>query len=817
MGKDKFEPFDFMDFNNERNHSSENSAIVDALKIVTVYRKWFVLSVAAFLITGILYVRSTPKTYLRTATILVKDEKKGGNLAESTAFQDLFSFGVNSVDNEMGFFKSKRLMQRVVEELHLNISYKERSNLRKKELYSSAPFIVRFFDSKPEQRLEFTAIPLNESDIELTDFIPEKSNSKNLIVQYGDTVNTVIGKLVIEPVCLEHINSYINKPIQIIKESIISVSDRYNKRLKVEVASKQSSLINLSIEDENTQRAEDILNTLIEVYKQDAIEDKNVVVINTANFIKDRLSIIEKDLDNIDAQIEKYKKNNKLTDIVSESDMFIQRSNRLANEGLSVENQRNMAEYMKSYLRNNSKNNDMIPASIGITDNGIQSQITEYNSAMSRRNKLLANSSMSNPIVQDLNRTLEDIRLSILRAIDNLIAGLKIQSINMKSEEGTNMSRIADVPSQQKHIISIERQQKIKEELYLYLLNKKEENELQLSITESNCRIVDSANGSMNPISPKKVQVVLVCLILGLLLPSLWLYLRSLLNTNVYAKNEIKANLTIPFLGEIPLCKNKPEKDIIIKKDSHEATCEAFRIVRENLDFINIERESTGKVIQMISFNPTSGKTFITTNLAMSMALSNMKVIIIDLDLRKGTLTKRSGIGLRQKGISGYLSGKIDKIEECIYSYGEEDKVDIITSGALPPNPAELLKSGKLDKLIENLKMTYDYILLDNPPYGIVVDAFVCTRMADQSIYVIRSGLFDKRQLPELQELYDSNRLKNMSIILNAVDYQKVGYGYDYGYAYKYGYNYRDDSSQGKLIYKRIIKILGNVFIRPKK
>ena len=189
MGKDKFEPFDFMDFNNERNHSSENSAIVDALKIVTVYRKWFVLSVAAFLITGILYVRSTPKTYLRTATILVKDEKKGGNLAESTAFQDLFSFGVNSVDNEMGFFKSKRLMQRVVEELHLNISYKERSNLRKKELYSSAPFIVRFFDSKPEQRLEFTAIPLNESDIELTDFIPEKSNSKNLIVQYGDTVN----------------------------------------------------------------------------------------------------------------------------------------------------------------------------------------------------------------------------------------------------------------------------------------------------------------------------------------------------------------------------------------------------------------------------------------------------------------------------------------------------------------------------------------------------------------------------------------------------------------------------------------------------
>lgn len=817
MGKDKFEPFDFVDFNSDRNHALENSAIVDALRIIHLYRRWFILSAVAFLITGILYVRSTPKTYLRTATILVKDEKKGGNLAESTAFQDLFSFGVNSVDNEMGFFKSKRLMQRVVEDLHLDISYKERSKLRKKELYSSAPFVVRFVENKPEQRFEFTAMPLNESDIELSDFTPENTGGKNLIVQYGDTVNNAMGKFIIVPVCLEQIHSYIDKPIHIIKESIKAVSDRYNKKLKVEVASKQSSLINLSIEDENAQRAEDILNTLIEVYKQDAIEDKNIVVINTAKFIKDRLSIIEKDLEDIDAQIEKYKKTNKLTDVVSESNMFLQRSNRLASEGLSVENQLNMAEYMKSYLRNNSKNKDMIPASIGISDNGIQSQIAEYNSVMNRRNKLLANSSMSNPIVQDLNRTLEDIRLSILRAIDNLIAGLKIQSINMKNEEGVNRSRIADVPSQQKHIISIERQQKIKEELYLYLLNKKEENELQLSITESNCRIVDSANGPMSPVSPKKAQVVLVCLILGFLTPSLWLYLRSLLNTNVHTKSEIKANITIPFLGEIPLYKSKSEKNVIIRKDSHEAACEAFRIIRENLGFMNTEMESAGKVIQMISFNPSSGKTFITTNLAMSMALSDMKVVIIDLDLRKGTLTKRSGIGTRRKGISGYLSGKIDNIEECIYSYGEESKVDIITSGALPPNPAELLKSVKLDELIETLKTTYDYILLDNPPYGIVVDAFVCTRLANQSIYVIRSGLFDKQQFPELQELYDSDRLKNMSIILNAVDYQKAGYGYDYSYAYKYGYHYKDDDTQSKPFYKRIIRKLSNVFIQPKK
>lgn len=806
MGKDKFEPYDFIDFNSDKNPVQEGSALTDVLSTIFLYKGWFVLSVAVCLVAGILYVRSTPKTYLRTATILVKDAKKGGNLAESTAFQDLFSFGVNSVDNEMGFFKSKRFMQKVVETLHLEISYKKRSKLRKKELYCSAPFRIHFIDNPIEQRVEFTATPLNGNTIEITDFIPENADKKKWRLQYRDTIDTPAGRISIIPVPVESQALFINEPVYVTKGSRKAISDHYNKKLKVEVAGKQSSLINISIEDENARRAEDILNTLIEVYKQDAIEDKNTVVINTAKFIKDRLAIIKEELGYIDVEIEKYKKDNKLTDVISESDIFLQRTNYLASEGLSVENQLNMAEYMKVYLHNNNRNKDMIPASIGIPDNGIQNQISEYNAVMGKRNKLLANSSTNNPLIQDMDTTLENMRLSILRAIDNLITGLKIRALNMKNEEDATRSRIAEVPSQQKHIISIERQQKIKEELYLYLLNKKEENELQRSITESNCRIVDSAHGPGTPVSPKKAQVVLISLIAGFLIPSLWLYLRSLLNTNVHTRNEVKSNVTIPFLGEIPLSKNKQEKDIVIKSNNHEAISEAFSIIRENLDFMNLERRSVGKVIQMISFNPSSGKTFITANLAMSMAFSNMRVIIIDLDLRKGTLTKRCGIGTRQKGISEYLSGKLDSMEGYIYSYGEECKVDIISSGALPPNPAELLKSGRLDRLIEDLKAKYDYILLDNPPYGIVVDAFVCTRLADQSIYVVRSGLFDKRQFPELQELYDSARLKNMSIILNAIDYKKYGYGYNYGYAYKYGYNYKEESSRNKPFYKRILK-----------
>lgn len=682
MRKDKFEDFDFIDFNESR--SEESTVMADMIGVLAHHRKWFILSVAVCLLVGFIYVRSTPKTFSRTATILVKDEQGGGNMGESAAFRDVFSLGNSKVDNEMGFFKSKRLMMEVTRQLRLDVSYKERNGLRKRELYNSTPFTVVFQDAEPGQEISLTATAIDGNRALLSDFVLDENDFDEVVtVQMGDTTDTPVGKVVVASTLFMN-EEYMGKPVYVKKGNRKNVSDNYNANLQVEVVDK-SSLINLTIEDENIGRAEDVLNTLIEAYKNDAIEDKNKVVINTANFIKDRLTIIEADLGVIDTEIEDYKRENKLTDVTSESALLLQNSSRLGGESLSIENEVVMAEYIKDYLQDNSKTAELIPSSIGINDNGIQNQINEYNTTLTKKNKLMANSSANNPIVREMNASLVSMRASISKAVDNLVAGLKMQVRNMKRKELENMNRKAFVPTQQKYVISIERQQKIKEELYLYLLNKKEESELQLSITESNCRIVDPADGPDLPVSPRKAQVLLICILLGFTIPALWLYIRSLLNTTVQTKRDLKAGVSVPFLGEIPLKKGKREKDIVVKEGSREYICEAFKILRDNLDFMDTEKKAGGKVVQVTSFNPDSGKTFIVANLAMSMALSNAKVIVLDLDLRKGSLTKNSGIGTKEKGMSAYLSGKVNRVEEIIRPYEEGSRLDIITSGHCLP------------------------------------------------------------------------------------------------------------------------------------
>ncbi len=792
--KDIYEEKDFVAF--EERSDRESTSLAELFNTVLFHRKWFILSVLVCGLIGFLYIRSTPKTFRRTATVLVKDDRKGGIMSESAAFQDLFYSMRSSVDNEVGVFKSKRLMYDVAKQLRLDVSYKIRDGLRDRELYSSTPIIVHCPDIDPLQTINMTATLLENRQVELKDITwGMEEDSEVRVIQPGDTLQTPVGEIVITIAPLID-QDYIGKPVQITKHSLKAVANSYNARIKVEVADKLSSLINLTLEDENIKRAEDVINTLIEVYKNDAIEDKNQVLVNTANFIRERLIIIESELSDVDSKIEQYKRDHQLTDITSESALYLQSTGRLDTEALSMENQLDMAEYMKEYLQDNSKLTDPIPASIGISDSGIQTQIAEYNSVLAQRNKLLANSSLNNPLVREMDNTLAATRFSISKAVDNLIAGLKIQIENMRQKEILTRGKISTVPMQHKYITSIERQQKIKEELYLYLLNKKEENELQSTIVESNCRIIDPADGSNLPVSPRKLAVVLISLLAGLLIPALWLYIRSLLNTAVYTKKELKEALSVPFLGEIPLVKTKSNELIVVKENSNEPICEAFKIVQSNLDFMDTEHKEGGKVIMVTSISPDAGKTFISANLGMSIATLNEKVIVVDLDLRKGTLTRRLGIGTKRPGVSNYLGGMEDNIFDLIHPSNENGLLDIIPSGTIPPNPADLLKSSRFDNMIAELKAKYDYVLLDTPPFGVVVDVQLCARAADQTIYVLRSGMLDKRSLPDIQELYDSGKMINMSLLLNGINVKKIasygnyGYGYGYGYGRKYGYGH---------------------------
>jgi len=801
MNNDKFEDYDYID---QKNSPQKESALfADAIALFFNHKMLFGFCILASLVIGFLYIRFTPKTFMRKATVIIKDEKKGAGMEESQAFKDMFSLGVNSVENEIGIFGSHKLMYRVARRLHLDISYRLLNNLKKKELYSSAPFSVHFLDETSKSDCSFVGTLLSPQRIELSEMVSDKKYNTKMEIQVGDSVETPVGWITVSLSPSFDLEDLKN-PILVSKLPLTVVANSYCHKLNFEMVGQQSSLIKLSIMDENATRAENVLNTLIDVYNKDAIDDKNKITINTGRFIDERLKIIEKDLSLVDSEIEDYKKENKLTDLASESDFFLKNSNQLDNEGLSVENQLNMAEYMKAYLLRNNKNTEMIPASVGINDSGIQQQISEYNELVSKRNKLMTNSGIGNPLVQDIDATLKSYRKAILRSIDNWQTSSKIQSLNLKSKEQENMNKIAHVPTQQKHIISIERQQKIKEELYLYLLKKKEENELQQTIAESNCRIVDMADGPSSPVSPQKTQIVLICLIFGFVVPSLWLYLKFLLNTNVCTKDDLKNKVSIPFLGEVPFDKNN-KSFLVSKGNGNEAVNEALRIIRENLRFMNTNMRKGGKVIQFISFNPNAGKTFISANLAANMAFSNLKVIVLDLDLRKASLTKRLNIEKRKYGLSFYLNGEIQEINQLIHTIDVNGvSFDMIPSGVIPPNPAELLKGERLGKMIEVLKQRYDYILFDNPPYGLVVDASICSHLADNSIYIIRAGMFDKRLFSDLQELSDSGKIKKMSIILNAVDYKKMAYRYKYHYSYHYKYEQRyEDETQKKGFFRR--------------
>ena len=729
----------------------------DILQTVLANWYWFVLSVVVCAGTAFLYLKWAPKVYTRTASVLIKDDAKGGAMSESAAFEDLGLFGTKrNVDNEVLVFKSRRLMTEVARNLHLDVSYTVKDGLRTVELYTQSPVQLSFPDAEEAQAFSLKAVPVSGKEVVLSGFTlggQEVADGKPVKVALNDTVTTPVGRVVVVP-SLYYGDKYFNTVVQVTKSPLQDVALRFQGGLQATLASKTATIINLTLQDVSIPRAEDVINTLISVYNTDAINDKNQIVMNTSNFINDRLIVIEKELGDVDSDIESYKREHQLTDISSETGMYLQTSSQYRQEGLSLENQLSLAKYIKNYLTDPGKSSDLIPANTGISDVNIESQIGEFNEMLLKRDKLISNSSSKNPVVQDLNNSLIAMKQTIIRSVDNLIVGLNIKIKNIRAQEEQTSRRISAVPTQQKEVLSVERRQKIKEELYLYLLNKREENELTQRMTESNARIIDPAAGSNAPVAPKSMMILLASIVLGCAIPAGVLWLLAVSDTKVRSRKDVEGVLSVPFLGEIPM------RD---KKDKSE-------------------------VVMFTSFNPGAGKTFVSMNLAMSFALTHKKVVLVDLDIRKGTLS--SHVHVSDKGVTNYLSGRIDNVDEIIRQNELCDKLDIIHAGPVPPNPAELLLGDRLETLIAELRKRYDYIILDNVPAGVVADAVIVNRVADLTIYVVRAGRMDRRALPEVEKLYQEGKLRNMSLILNGTVYKHGAYGYRYGYGYGYSYGY---------------------------
>lgn len=772
-----------MQTNNSSNKNDQGLNIVDLFMYLASQWKWFLLSI---LICGGIawynYARA-PLVYFRSATVIIKDPSNKA----STSGLDRFDNFINKVNvaNEILQFRSKKLMREVVQRVHADVSYQIKDGLRSNELYNESPVLVSLPDALPEQSFSFTMTLKDAKTVTLSDFsgIEAKPSYE---VALNDTVAIIEGMNVVVTATNYLRDSWLNTPIRVQKLPVESMVNYYKNALGIQQEEEEASILTLALKDSSPARAEDVLNTLITVYNEEAIKEKNQVAVNTANFINERLIIIERELGNVESNLESFKQRNQIVDIASSAGMYMTESQKYNADAMELETQLRLANFIKDYLTDPSKETDLIPSNTGISDMNIENQISLYNAAKLKRDHLIDDSSVNNPVVQELNNSLRAMKQSIIRAVDNMIVSLNVKRNDAQNREMRAQDRVTAIPTKERQMLSIERQQKIKEALYLFLLNKREENALSQAMADNNARVIDGAEGSNAPISPNRNRILLLGLLVGIALPGAVCLAILFMDTRVHGRKDIEGVISVPYLGEIPLdkeaMKDHRKKVMAVKEQGDDIVSEAFRILRTNMAFLS-KKDKPAQVITFTSFNIGAGKTFIARNLSMSLAYMKKRVVMVDLDIRKGTLSRH--FGHYHVGVTNYLSDNTVKVDDIIQ---HQEGFDLIPAGILAPNPAELLMDNRLDELMNELRTRYDYIIADNVPVGLIADATISNRIADLTIFVVRAGKLDRRQLPDIEKLYQEKKLKNMALVLNGANPERHGYGYSYGYGYGYGY-----------------------------
>lgn len=760
---------------------------------------WFAISLFITLTIAVLYLLSTPPIYTRTAAILVKDNSKSSSSTSAmNDFSDLGIFKSNTnINNELLTLKSPTLMTEVVNRLGLNETFTIRKGLKNVDLYKVSPVTITFC-YKIEVPLSFTikfsskeAFAISELEISGEDI------GETLSAQMGDSIQTSAGIMIVSPT-QEFTDAFIGTSIRYVRGSVRAAVDTYSNALVAELGNEDATIINLSINDTSIRKAEDILNTLIEVYNENWIRDKNQIAVSTSQFISDRLGVIESELGHVDENISSYKSEHLLPDVQAASSLYMAQSAENNKELSTLNNQLSTAQYIRREL-NTKQLDQTLPANSGIVSANIETQISEYNNLVLDRNRLIANSSEKNPLVKNMASSLQSMQRTIIQSVDNLIVSLNTQIRSLRRQEEATTNRLASNPNQAKYLLSVERQQKVKEELYLYLLQKREENELSQAFTAYNTRLITAPRGSMFPTAPRKMNILLVAFAVGLLVPAVGIFMKENMNTKVRGRKDLE-NLSIPFIGEIPQYsgtkkkwwefkhrKRQDMKIIVVNEGNRNIINEAFRVLRSNMDFM-ASKDNNQHVFVLTSFNPGSGKSFLAINIAISFAIKKKKILVIDGDLRHRTVS--SYVDSPNKGLSDYLNNQIEDWKEIIVSYKGYTNLHILPIGTIPPNPTELLEDSKLSMLIEALRPEYDYIFIDCPPVDIVADAQIIEKWADRTIFVVRSGLLDRSMLSELENMYTGKRFKNLSMILNGTESTGGRYGYRYGYHYGYASYY---------------------------
>ena len=753
---------------------------------------WFLLSLVACLGAAVLYLAITPKQYTRYAELLVKDDKKNasGATAISNEFNELGIFSSQSnINNELTTLKSPEMMTEVVQRLRLNENFSMRDGMKIVTLYGRQPVNV-YFKGKASTSFKMKIQLTSHETFIITDFSSDDIDGMTFQGKLGEGIKTPVGTIALSRSNYFN-NSMIGETFSYSHGDVDSFADSYAKRLLVDLSDKKGTVINLSIVDESPKRAEDLLNTLIEVYNENWVKDRNRISISTSKFISERLGVIAGELGNVDANISSFKSANLLPDVEAASQMYLQQSADNNKELMGLSSQLANAQFIRQELSGKDLSQPL-PTNSGISESSIESRISMYNSSVLDRNRLLASSSEKNPLVEDLTQSLKQMKQSIIQSVDNYIVSLRTQMGSVNRSEAIATGKLASNPNQAKYLLSVERQQKVKEELYLYLLQKREENELSQAFTSYNTRVITAPRGSKVPTAPKSMNILLMAFAVGLLLPAAIIIARENMNTVVRGRKDLE-NLTAPLIGEIPQHftkkrkwlfgrrKKLDENAILVKEGSRSVINEAFRVLRSNIEFM-VAAQKENNVFVFTSFNPGSGKSFIAMNIAMSYAIKKKRVLVIDGDFRHGSTSQF--VDSPEHGITDFLSGMINDWKNLVVHHQKNDNLHVLPVGKMPPNPTELLENGKMEKLIEQVRATYDYIFIDCPPIDIVADAQILEKLADRTIFIVRAGLLERNMLPLLESIYKEKRFKNLSLVLNGTESTNGRYGYRYGYHY---------------------------------
>lgn len=763
---------------------------------------WFVVSLLICVAAGVLVVlRSTP-VYTRSATLLIKqnESKAGGSVEQQIS--ELGGFSTNKVQDEVYALQSPAVTAEVVKRLHLDINYTVDGTFHSETLYGQTlPIEVKFLSLAEDEAAAFTIELEKDGSFKLSDFqgphTTEADLNKVLKGKPHNILTTPVGKILVD-----HTQHYsaISKPIHVFRSTLQSATDRYNS-VDITLMDKMSNMLNLTFNDVNIQRAEDVINTTIDVYNQYWLDDKNQVAINTSKFINERLRVIEEELGDVDKDISSYKSSNMIPDAEAAGNAYFNKAEQTGDKLLELNNQLYMAKYVRQMVSSNKQKFELLPANSGINNAAIERLIAEYNENVLTRNRQVANSNANHPLIEPLDERISNQRSIIQQSIENLILTLDTQIGNLRRQESELNSKIANTPEQASHLTSIGREQKVKESLYIYLLQKREENELSMAYTAYNTRLITPPTGSNAPTSPVKRNILLIAFVLGLAIPFGLIYLSEMMNTTIRGRKDLEKSI-IPYIGEIPLTykrknflfrlfsKNEEDKKriIVVKPQNSNVINEAFRVLRSNFEFV-AKKHGEGVVTMITSANVSSGKTFISGNLAEALAIKNKKVCLVDLDLRKGTSSKF--VGNPKFGIADYIVGSCS-LDDIKYPVNGQDNFHIVPVGTRPPNPSEMLYEDRLAEAIKQLKAEYDYIFLDCPPVEIVADASIIRSYADMTLFVVRAYVFERTMIPEIDDFYTTQRYPNMVMILNGTEdtYKSYGYhrnGYRYGYRYGYG------------------------------